>query len=285
MSVEIIAEIGQNHQGSIDIAKAMIDIAVDCGVDTVKFQKWTVDAIAEDWEYTGPNSFGRTYKEHRRALDLSYAQLNELQFYLYDRHKGRVRFLVSAVDEDAASGIANLQMLGHDRRIKIPSCRLGDEHLRVVACRDFAEVVLSTGMHSAQEIEYELNEWIHEAGGAERLSVLHCISEYPATRHDLAYIRTIAGMAPWKAVGYSGHDVSIDSSLVAVSLGATIVEKHFTLSRGMKGSDHKASLEPREMKDLVTRIRATEMMFGDGSRVVSDVEWTNREKLMERCAS
>ena len=283
--VEIIAEIGQNHQGSIDLAKTMIDIAVDCGVDTVKFQKWTVDAIADDWEYTSPNSFGRTYKEHRRALDLSYAQLNELQFYIYDCHKGRVRFLVSAVDAQAAVGIANIQMLGHDRRIKIPSCRLSDAALRKASCKDFSEIILSTGMWTFDELEVEMAAWINEAGDPSRLSVLHCISEYPACHHDLRFIQKLSAMADWKAVGYSGHDISIESSVQAVTLGASIIEKHFTMSRSLKGSDHQASLEPHEMKELVTRIRAAECRLGDGQKHVYEGELKNRQKLVVQCAS
>jgi len=282
--VEIIAEIGQNHQGSLDVAKTMIDVAVDCGVDTVKFQKWTIDAIKDDWPYDSPNSFGTTYKEHRRALDFSYAQLNELQFYLYDRHKGDVRFLVSAVDKDAAVGISCLQIQSHDRRVKIPSCRLADKELMVEACRSFHEVIVSTGMWKQEELNIYLGHWLTEIEDPARITVMHCISEYPATRHDLAYIGTLKAMAPWQ-VGYSGHDVAIDSSLAAVALGATVIEKHFTLCRALKGSDHRASLEPNELRELVRRVRDVEAMLGDGSKHVSQEEYKNREKLVVKCAS
>ncbi len=269
--VEVIAEIGQNHQGSIEVAKVMIDIARKCGVDTVKFQKWDIEKV-KDFPYDSPHSFAPTYRKHRKVLDLSIQQLEQLKIYAKD-----MNFLVSAVDAESADKLAYLFW----ERIKVPSCRLRDEKLRRVVSQFYNSVILSVGGWSHEEITTELKLWA-DAMGPEHITVMHCISEYPTDHYDLLYIKTLQQMAPWHSVGFSSHDRRIDSCQLAVSLGATMIEKHFTLSRSLKGTDHAASLEPHEFYQLVQGVRKTGHMLGSGVKQLYPGEMEHREKMTER---
>jgi sialic acid synthase SpsE len=277
----IIAEIGLNHNGKLEIAKKLVDEAVKAQVDAVKFQKRTIDKLLiREWldkPYGGPNSFGATYGEHRQNLELSDQDWHTIAEYCME--KG-IDFFASPWDLESADFLATLPMVA----MKVASADVTNlplvEH---IAQKNFP-VIMSTGMSSLEEIDEAVSIITRYN---EDLILLHCISAYPFDNEyaNLNIIHTLQNRYSYP-IGYSGHEKSgIVISLGAVALGACVIERHFTLDHTMKGPDHAASLEPEGMSRLVESIRKLESALGNGQKEILEIEKSSREKLAKSIVS
>lgn len=272
----IIAEAGVNHNGSIELAKQLIDIAAEAGVDYIKFQTFKTENLVSktakmaDYQKRNIGDGDNTQYSMLKKLELSPEQHNELISYC-DR-KG-IKFFSTAFDLDSIDFLASLKL----GLWKIPSGEITNyPYIRKIA--GYQEpVILSTGMSTVDEIEDAISVLIKFGVSKEQITVLHCNTEYPTPMCDvnLKAMHTIGEKFGVK-VGYSDHTQGVEIPIAAVALGATVVEKHFTLDRMMKGPDHKASLEPQELKAMVTAIRNVEQALGEAAKVVSDSEEKNR---------
>lgn len=275
--VFIIAEAGVNHNGSIDIAKKLIDNAVKAGVDAVKFQSFKAENLvtekAEQAEYQVRNLNEKTSQfQMLKKLELSYNVHRELMEYC---NKRGVIFLSSAFDLES---IELLDKLGMDI-FKIPSGEIENvPYLRKIA-KTGKKIILSTGMSDLSDIEFALN--ILRDNNSGEITVLHCNTDYPTAMKDvnLNAMNTIKEAFKVK-IGYSDHTNGIEVPIAAVALGARVIEKHFTLDKNMEGPDHKASLEPQELTEMVASIRNIERALGDGIKKPTAVE--NKNKLVAR---
>jgi sialic acid synthase SpsE len=270
----IVAEIGNNHQGDFLVARQMIDEAAAAGVHGVKFQKRDMEALltreGRAAPYTGCNSFGPTYGEHRNALELSIEQMAELKEY--SESLGLV-FFASAWDEPSLR-----QVLGLDvELLKICSADL----VNVPLVRKYAAtgipIVLSTGMSSLEDIDVALAEI---RAYHDDVVLLHCNSTYPCPDEKIG-LPVMDGLRDRYRlpVGYSGHEQGIGPSVASVALGACVVERHFTLDKTLKGTDHQASLEPAELALMVSMIREVEKAMRVKGKKVFPEEQAAAKKL------
>ncbi|UCD38375.1 MAG: N-acetylneuraminate synthase [Fidelibacterota bacterium] len=267
----IVAEAGVNHNGDIEVARQLVDMAVAAGADAVKFQTFTaeglvtVEAPKADYqlETTDP---GESQFEMLQRLELSPEQHEELIDYCRDR---KIQFLSTPFDESSADFLDQLGLPA----FKVGSGEVTNLPFLAHIARKGKPLILSTGMACLGEVEDAVRT-IRQAGN-EQFIVLHCVSNYPAAPAD-ANLRSMATMqaAFDVAVGYSDHTLGIEVALAAVALGACLIEKHFTLDRTLPGPDHKASLEPDELKALVQGIRTVEQALGHGRKepAASEVE-------------
>lgn len=258
-----IAEIGINHNGSIDLARQLIAVASQCGAWAVKFQKRTVDVVYSAEELARPREspFGTTNGDLKRGLEFSPAQYAIIDT-LCQEHG--VPWFASCWDEKAVDDIAAF----NPPAFKIASASLTDDNLLRHTRATGKPLILSTGMSTLAEIDHAV-----EVLGTQDLILLHCTSTYPAANEELNLLcipklRERYGVP----VGYSGHEQGIATSVAAVCLGACLVERHLTLSRSMWGSDQAASLEPQGFARMVRDIEAVESAFGDGEKVVYESE-------------
>ena len=270
----IVAEIGNNHQGEFEIAKQMVDEAAAAGAQAVKFQKRDNEALltreGRAAPYTGCNSFGPTYGEHREALELSIEQMAELKEH--SEAQGLV-FFASAWDDPSLAQILGLDV----ELLKISSAEL--VNLPLVRKYAAAEVpiILSTGMSALEDIDVSLAEIRNYH---DNVVLLHCNSRYPCPEDQIGLpvmdaLRDRYGVP----VGYSGHEKGIGPSVGAAALGACVVERHFTLDKTLKGTDHQASLEPAELAQMVTMIREVEKALCIKGKVVFPEEQAAAKKL------
>lgn len=300
MRTFIIAEAGVNHNGSTDIAMQLIDVAAEAGVDAVKFQSFRADSLvarnASKAEYQERNTNDEeTQFDMLQKLELTQDSHREL--IKYATQKG-VEFLSTPFDT------GSLHLLTENfglKTIKVSSGDITNAPLLLDIARSARRVIISTGMSTLAEIEAALGvlafgftsspDSIPQADSfemsfssddgqhalKERVSILHCTTEYPAP-FDEVNLRAMDTMAMsfGLPVGYSDHTLGIHVSIAAVARGARIIEKHFTLDRDLPGPDHKASLEPRELKRLVLSIRDVEQSIGDGIKRPTSTEWKNR---------
>jgi sialic acid synthase len=249
----IVAEVGNNHQGKLELAKEMVLAAAEAGVNGVKFQKRDVDALLNEegkrTPYTGPNSFGATYGEHRLALELSVAEMEELRILT---HKLGMTFFASAWDHVS---VDHMQGIGWDIA-KICSADLVNiPMLRQIGAMRIP-VILSTGMSTWEQVDRAVSELraFHD-----QIILLHCNSSYPCPEDEIGLpvmdeMRRRYGLP----VGYSGHERGFAPTLAAVARGACVVERHVTLNKNLPGTDHQVSLEPDQLRELVTMIREVE---------------------------
>ena len=266
----IIAEIGLNHNGEVKIAKQLIDAATVAGCDAVKFQKRTParSVPAEMQNVMRETPWGlMTYMEYRHRVEFGAAQYAEIDRYCRERH---IAWFASCWDEESVDFIEQFNPPCY----KIASAGLTDDHLLRHHRQKGRPLILSTGMSTLEQIDHAL-----EVLGQENLILLHTVSTYPASVKDLN-LRVIQTLAERYAVpvGYSGHEVGLQTSYAAVVLGACLVERHITLDRAMWGSDQAASVEPGGFMRLVRDIRAIELAFGDGVKRVLPAE----EPLIKR---
>lgn len=272
----IIAEAGVNHNGSVGIAKRLIDEAADAGVDYVKFQTFKteklVSKLAKKADYQQNNVQDGDVSQFAmlKKLELSKEQHEELIEYC--KIKG-VKFFSTAFDLDSIDYLSSLQL----GLWKIPSGELTNyPYIKKIAL--YREpVILSTGMSTLDEIRSAI--WVLNKFGVTKnlITVLHCNTGYPTPMSDvnLLAMQAISDECGVK-IGYSDHTQGIEVPIAAVALGATIIEKHFTLDRNMVGPDHKASLEPSELKAMVAAIRNVELALGTAEKKVSDSEMSNK---------
>lgn len=270
----IIAEIGNNHNGSMELAKKMIKIAKDIGIDAVKFQKKDIETAFSkellESPYIGENSFGMTYREHKNALEFSEEQFKEL--YDYSRKLGIICF---ATPFDIAS-VECLERLGNPF-YKISSFHVTDLKLIEAICKTGKPVLMSTGMSTVEEIDRAMELIRHYT---DQIVLLHCVSSYPADETDIN-LRAITFLKErYKCpVGYSGHERGVVICVVAIALGACVTERHFTLDRTMKGPDHACSVEPSGMNLIVRRSRYVYEALGKAEKLISESELKNRKKF------
>jgi N-acetylneuraminate synthase len=269
-STLVIAEIGINHNGNLNLAKRLIEAAANAGCDAVKFQKRTVDVVYSAEELARPREspFGTTNGDLKRGLELgheAYAEIDRLC-----RRLGLLWF-ASCWDDASVDFIEAFDPPCH----KIASPSLTDDDLLARVRKTGRPILMSTGMSSTEEIDRAV-----KIVGKSQLILLHCTSAYPATVEELN-LRVIPAMAEQYRVpiGYSGHEVGLYTTLAAVTLGACLIERHFTLDRTMWGTDQVASVEPGGMARLVKDIRAVEAAMGDGVKRVYSSELPARDKL------
>lgn len=270
----IVAEIGNNHQGELSLARDMVHAAAQAGADAVKLQKRDMDALftraGREAPYTGANSFGPTYGEHRLALELdmdAMAELKELAESL-----GLV-FFASAWDLASARQMLDLGM----ELFKVCSADLVNIPLLRMVGENGVPVIMSTGMSDFEDIDTavaELRSWHNN------IVLLHCNSSYPCPDANIALpvmaqLRRRHGLP----VGYSGHESGLGPSVAAAGLGACVVERHFTLDRAMRGTDHKASLEPEDFARMSAMIREVEAAMSQQGKVVYPEERASAAKL------
>lgn len=265
MSVFIIAEAGVNHNGSIDLAKKLIDVAVEAGVDAVKFQTWKTELLvtkeATQAEYQKQNTgISESQFDMLKRLELSYDQFRELKRYCDDK---KIMFLSTPDEFESADFLSELQDI-----FKIGSGELTNlPYLRYIG-KMKKKIILSTGMGTLGEIERALEILIDSGTKKEDITLLHATTMYPTPMNE---VNLLAMNCIKKAfninVGYSDHTMGIEVPIAAVALGAKVIEKHYTISRDMEGPDHKASLEPNELKAMVLAIRNIEKSLGNGEKI------------------
>lgn len=273
----IIAEAGVNHNGSLELAKKLIDVAAEAKADYVKFQAFKAKNLVSDdasmADYQKSNTGKQGGKQLSMLQELEMGMKEHQELYEYATQKG-IGFLSSPFDEESAD---ELEDLGIDI-FKIPSGELINLPFLEHIGQKQKPVILSTGMATMSEIEIGLNTLLDAGVKREQISILHCNTEYPTPYGDvnLTAMNTI-GKAFGVAIGYSDHTMGIEIPIAAVALGATIIEKHFTLDRTMSGPDHKASLEPAELKQMVSSIRNIEIAMGNGLKIPSPSELKNKD--------
>ncbi len=268
----IVAEIGINHNGDLEIAKAMIDAAVHAGVDAVKFQKRTPEICTppEQQKQMRETPWGYiTYLEYRYKVEFGLEEYREIDRYC--REKG-VSWFASVWDEPSVDFMEQFDTIAY----KIPSAALTDHNLLRYVRRTGRPIILSTGMSTMDQIRRAV-----DVLGTENLILTHCTSTYPCDPEELnlRMIQTLRDEFPDVPIGYSGHEVGLVTSVVAVALGACLVERHLTLDRAMWGSDQAASVEPGGFERLVKYIRVTEAALGDGIKRVYESEKPSLRKL------
>lgn len=272
----IIAEAGVNHNGSIETAKQLIDVAADAGVDYVKFQtfqaKKLVTKSAKRAEYQNSNT-GDNDSQFEMLKKLELSKKEHFTLKEYCTKKG-VTFLSTGFDNDS---MKFLHDLGIDFA-KIPSGEITNYPYLVQVAKLFPKVIMSTGMADLQEVKDAYKVLLKNGLKRENLTILHCNTEYPTPMTDvnllaMNHIKNEIGVD----VGYSDHTLGIEVPIAAVALGATVIEKHFTLSRDLPGPDHRASLEPNELKKMVQTIRNIELAIsGNGLKEPSKSELKNK---------
>ena len=269
--VLIIAEAGVNHNGDINIAKRLIDEAKRSGADIVKFQTFNPQKLASKYatmaEYQKEN-LGREESQEAMLskLTLSWGEYVELAEYC---KKIGIKFLSTPFESESIHFLDDLQDIW-----KIPSGEITNYPYLVDIAKTGKEVILSTGMSNIDEVKGAIG--VLEKHGAGKITLLHCTTNYPTPMDDVN-LRAMLTLEKecGCAVGYSDHTQGIEVPIAAVAMGATVIEKHFTLDRNMDGPDHKASLEPDELKAMVSAIRNVEKAIGDGNKVPAPSEMAN----------
>lgn len=296
--VLIIAEAGVNHNGSLDLAKKLVDVAADCCSDVVKFQSFIAENLvsksAKKADYQIKNmGNNESHFDMIKRLELS----DESHAAIFNHCKTKnIEFLSTAFDEVSAT---HLKQKGYIQRVKIPSGEVTNAPFVLKLASTGLPIILSTGMCSLADIERALGviafgllgikenpsrlgfeQALRSSNGfkllKKKVTILQCTTEYPAPHSEanlraLETIRSAFGLD----VGFSDHTLGISAPIAAAALGATIIEKHFTLDRALPGPDHKASLEPAELKEMVTRIREVEASLGHGRKVQTESEIKN----------
>ena len=277
MKVFIIAEAGVNHNGSIELAKKLIDVAVEAGADAVKFQTFKAenlvskDAQKAKYQKDNMNSDDDSQFNMLKKLELDVQTHKELMDYCKGQN---IMFLSTPFDHDSIELLDNLGL----GIFKIPSGEITNlPYLRKIGSLK-KEVILSTGMSDIGEIEDALDVLIEAGTAKENITVLHANTMYPTPMEDVNLKAMVTiGNAFDVAYGYSDHTLGIEVPISAVAMGASCIEKHFTLDKTMEGPDHKASLEPDELKAMVKAIRNIELALGNGIKKPSKSEKPNIE--------
>lgn len=271
----VIAEIGHNHQGNIESAISLIRAAAAAGASAAKFQKrnnktlFTPDLYNQ--AYNSENSFGETYGKHREALEFGS---DEYKICIAEAHKVGITFFATAFDFKSADFLDELKMPAY----KIASGDLQNLPLLKYVAKFNKPMIISTGGATFQMIQsaVETIRTVHN-----QVAILQCTASYPAKYEhlNLTVISKLRSMYPDNVIGYSGHDNGIAMAVVAYTLGARIVEKHFTLNRTLKGTDHVFSLEPQGMQKMVRDLKRTALALGDGEKIIYDDEIAPIKKM------
>jgi len=271
----VVAEIGANHQGDLETAKQMIRAAAVAGANAVKFQKRDNQALftkeAYDAPYASENAFGASYGEHREALEFGKAEYLEL---MAEAKKNNIEFFATPWDFPSVDFLEELDVPVY----KVASCDLTNTPLLRYIASKKRPTIISTGGGTIEAIDRAVE--IVQSEGAP-LSVMQCTSGYPPLFEELNLnvIATFRERYPEVTIGYSGHDSGIAMGLVAFVLGARIIEKHFTLNRAMKGTDHAFSLEPDGLRKMVRDLQRGRQALGDGVKRAYESEAAPLKKL------
>jgi N-acetylneuraminate synthase/sialic acid synthase len=274
----VIAEIGHNHQGSVETAKAMFRAAADAGANAVKLQKRDNRSLYTraffDKPYNGDNSFGRTYGEHREALEFDADQYAELVAYASELG---IAMFATAFDLPSVEFLEQFDMPAY----KVASADVNNHPLLRELGRTGRPIIFSTGGASIEEVR-RAHEVLSEE--TDQLCVLQCTAGYPAAwdELDLRVIDTYRRIFPSTVVGLSSHDNGIAMPVAAFVLGARVVEKHFTLDRTMRGSDHAFSLEPQGLRKMVRDLGRTRLALGAGIKRQYESEKAPIEKMSKK---
>ena len=279
-SCYVIAEAGLNHNGSVEIAKKLIDLAVEAGSDAVKFQKRTVDKLAVKATLDESDSrfpeFGRTYREIREFLEFDMVQYKEIKKYTEDQG---LDFLCTAFDPEAADFLEELGV----EIYKLASHSVTNIELLEHLAKIGKKSIMSTGMAELEEVETAVKIFKKYKTP---LLLLHCVSAYPTPLDEcnlnmINVLKENFGLP----IGYSGHELGYLPTLTAVAMGAIAIERHYTLDNNMTGFDHKMSLNPQDFVAMVKDIRNIEKIKGTGEKNVSETEWITRHKYHVSMAS
>jgi sialic acid synthase len=280
--LKVIAEIGGNHKGSMKIAKNMIDMLANfCGVDVVKFQKRNNKELLTEKEYNTPhpnpeNSYAETYGEHRDALEFTKEQHAELKAYC---EENGVIYSCSVWDLTSAKEIIEL----NPKYIKIPSAMNNNFELLNYVCDNFpGEIHISLGMTTKEEINKLHDFLLIDKSRLNDTIFYHCISDYPVKINNvcLQEIERIEKSYPGiKGVGFSGHHEGYNIDNLVICYGIQYIERHFTINKNWKGTDHIASLEPEEMRALVKNIKDSQAVWKHKNKEILDCEIEQRQKL------
>lgn len=274
--VLIIAEAGVNHNGSLENAFKLIDAAVDAGVDYVKFQTFKsenlVSMSAKKADYQIQNTGNSTDSQYEMLKKLELSHENHELLIDYCKQKN-IQFFSTAFDLDS---LQYLKEIGLDF-VKIPSGEITNLPYLRKAAQLFNKVILSTGMCTMEDIEDAVNVFLAEKISKENITILHCNTEYPTPMSDVNLKAMLSIKQEFGTdIGYSDHTLGIEVPVAAVALGASVIEKHFTLDNTMEGPDHAASLEPHQLKEMVKAIRNIEQAIsGDGIKKPSESEMKN----------
>lgn len=278
----VIAEIGCNHKGSIEIAKGMIELAKQCNANYAKFQKRTIKELLTEDQYNTPhpvpyNSYGKTYGEHREFLEFNQSQHAELKEYC---EKIGINYATSVWDITSAKEIIELS----PHYIKVPSaCNNNVKLLHTLRDEYSGEVHISLGMTTRKEEEEIIKFFEFRDLAKSRLVIYSCTSGYPVDFEDVNLLEIKRLYDDYservKQIGFSGHHLGIAVDIAAYTLGAVWIERHFTRDRTWKGTDHAASLEPEGLRKLVRNLDASFKALNFKKEEILDVEKSQREKL------
>lgn len=282
---KVIAEIGCNHKGDMDTAKEMIKIAkIFCNADSVKFQKRNNKELLSKQQYNSPhpnpvNAYGETYGKHREFLEFTKEQHKELKDFCKEFE---IEYSTSVWDLTSAKEIAELT----PNFIKIPSaCNNNYDLLEWLCLKYEGEIHVSVGMTTPNEIDALINFFIKYRRNKD-VVLYSCTSGYPVPFEDISLLEIKRLSEKYgdivKEIGFSGHHLGIAVDVVAYALGATVIERHYTLDRTWKGTDHAASLEPDGLRRLVRDLRAVQKSLTYKNKDILDIEMVQREKLKFR---
>lgn len=275
-SVIIIAEAGVNHNGDINKAFKLIDVAVNAGVDYVKFQTFKAENLVSriakkaDYQIENTQNDSDNQLEMLKKLELSHAQHEQLIQYCEEK---KIKFFSTAFDLTSLDFLAKIGL----KIVKVPSGEITNLPYLKKAASLFEEVIISTGMTMMDEIKDALNVFLDAGIAKDKITILHCNTEYPTPMKDVNLKAMLAIEKEFGVkVGYSDHTLGIEVPIAAVALGATIIEKHFTLDKNLPGPDHAASLEPQELLAMCKAIRNIELaLSGNGVKEPSESEMKN----------
>lgn len=269
----VVAEIGINHNGDVNLAKKLIKMARDYGCDAVKFQKRTVETVytRHELEMERPNPFGETNGDLKRGLEFGFSQYEQIDEYC---KKLGILWFASCWDEDSVDFIEQFGPPCY----KISSASLTDDELLLHTKSKGRPIMLACGMSTVDEIDHAIGVL-----GQDNLILLHCTSTYPSSEAELNLNVIPSFMKRYDCpIGYSGHEKGVFPSVLAASMGACVVERHITTDRTLWGSDHPASLESDGLRRLVRDIRLLNTIKGDGKKVVYESELPIIKKLRRK---
>ncbi len=274
MKTLIIAEAGVNHNGSLSLAKKLIIAAKKCGADIIKFQKFKADNLATKFaklaDYQKENFKKNLQYKMLKRLELKDQDYKEL--YKFSK-KNKIYFLCSCFDEESLRFLRFTK----NRIIKIPSGEITNLPLLKYAGSLKKKIILSSGMSTINEISFALKTLIKSGTRKKNITLLHCNTDYPTKLQDVNLrafeeLKNKFGLR----LGYSDHTISQEVPMIAVALGAKVIEKHFTINKNLRGPDHKASFNPDEFKTLVKNIRNIEIILGKNKKFVTNSEKKNK---------
>jgi N,N'-diacetyllegionaminate synthase len=274
MSVFIIAEAGVNHNGNMELAKKMVDKAKEAGADCIKFQTFVAKNLTSKTACKA--DYQKYYSDAKESqldmlkkLELSFDEFVQLSGYCKEKD---IEFLSTAFDFESINFLKSLGM----KRWKIPSGEITNLPYLIKVAKLGKPVILSTGMSTMEDIRVAIS--VLKENGSGEITILHCTTEYPTPYIDVNLRAMLTIKETFNLdVGYSDHTLGIEIPIAAVALGATVIEKHFTLNKDMEGPDHKASLEPQELKAMVSAIRNVEVALGNGVKKPAESEKKNIE--------